>query len=293
MKTINYDTLIACVRREIKMREKVYPGRVAKGKMTEEAARQETEAMRDVLSVLIQSQAEAPESLFAKAPTKGPLLRYLVTLKPHIMQGHEAGPYRAILEYVNGVLSCVSDMRGCAAMATEQMVKLPLPATVDDLIAYIHEGNRFYDYTLLKTTTTQQRIAAFCAAYDEATGNKFDVSPRLAKKWHDDFRHVDAAPEVLAFYMQTQTFPIAGPKGIDDYLRHYDAILELMNRDKVKALNPDSFPAYFDQKLYNDLGKADPSKLTRYKQHLKGLGYSPKQTNTGHVIWIEKQQHEG
>lgn len=43
---------IACVERELRMREHVYPRRVADGKMSEAKAREELAAMRAVLATL-------------------------------------------------------------------------------------------------------------------------------------------------------------------------------------------------------------------------------------------------
>lgn len=43
---------IACVRREIAMRERVYPSFIARGKMKAGAAEYELRAMRDVLATL-------------------------------------------------------------------------------------------------------------------------------------------------------------------------------------------------------------------------------------------------
>lgn len=43
---------IACVRREVAMRERVYPSFVARGKMKASAAEYQLRAMRDVLATL-------------------------------------------------------------------------------------------------------------------------------------------------------------------------------------------------------------------------------------------------
>jgi hypothetical protein len=51
---------IACVKREIAMRERVYPRWVAAGKMTKAKADHELAAMRAVLDTLIQ----VPDGLF-------------------------------------------------------------------------------------------------------------------------------------------------------------------------------------------------------------------------------------
>ena len=48
---------IACVRREISMRERVYPRWVELGRMTQAKADQETEAMRAVLETLVAKEA--------------------------------------------------------------------------------------------------------------------------------------------------------------------------------------------------------------------------------------------
>lgn len=50
---------VACVRREIGMRERVYPGLVDKGKMTPRAALREQLAMQAVLETLERLQHEA------------------------------------------------------------------------------------------------------------------------------------------------------------------------------------------------------------------------------------------
>lgn len=45
--------LIACIRREIALRQRVYPGLILRGKMTEHFADKEMERMRRVLDLLI------------------------------------------------------------------------------------------------------------------------------------------------------------------------------------------------------------------------------------------------
>lgn len=49
---------IACVRREIRMREQVYPRRVADGKMKQAIADRELETMRAVLNRLLAIKPE-------------------------------------------------------------------------------------------------------------------------------------------------------------------------------------------------------------------------------------------
>lgn len=65
---IDLQEQVACVKREIGMRERVYPNWVARGKMTQEKADHELAAMREVLDSLgklqalekLLSEAEAP-----------------------------------------------------------------------------------------------------------------------------------------------------------------------------------------------------------------------------------------
>jgi hypothetical protein len=49
---------IACVRRELRMRERVYPRWVLLGKMTQSKVDDEIEAMQAVLDTLVDLQAE-------------------------------------------------------------------------------------------------------------------------------------------------------------------------------------------------------------------------------------------
>ncbi len=60
--TITLADQIACVEREIKMRERVYPTRVALGRMTEANARKEIHRMQAVLETL--QKLDGIESLF-------------------------------------------------------------------------------------------------------------------------------------------------------------------------------------------------------------------------------------
>lgn len=62
MSTITHQQMIDCVAREIKMREYVYPGRVAAKKMRQHKADHELEAMRAVLAHLIDLQATEPRT---------------------------------------------------------------------------------------------------------------------------------------------------------------------------------------------------------------------------------------
>ena len=56
--TLGIGAQIACVKREIEMRERVYPSLVAKGKMKASAAEYEMMAMRAVLATLERTTAE-------------------------------------------------------------------------------------------------------------------------------------------------------------------------------------------------------------------------------------------
>jgi hypothetical protein len=51
--TVPIDRQVECVRREIKLRERVYSRRVADGRMTQALSARELEAMRAVLETLL------------------------------------------------------------------------------------------------------------------------------------------------------------------------------------------------------------------------------------------------
>ena len=54
--TISLDEQIACIKRELTMRGKWFPQRVARGKMKQAEATREIKAMRAVLQTLLQLQ---------------------------------------------------------------------------------------------------------------------------------------------------------------------------------------------------------------------------------------------
>ena len=54
---VSLEVQLACVRREISMRERVYPRWVATEKMTQKKADEEIAAMRAVLETLLELQA--------------------------------------------------------------------------------------------------------------------------------------------------------------------------------------------------------------------------------------------
>ena len=54
---VTLETQLACIRREIRMRENVYPRWIETGKMTANKANAELAAMRAVLETLVELQA--------------------------------------------------------------------------------------------------------------------------------------------------------------------------------------------------------------------------------------------
>ena len=50
---VNLNDLLACCRRELAFRQRVYPKMVAKGTLTEKKAERETELMRTVVEFLV------------------------------------------------------------------------------------------------------------------------------------------------------------------------------------------------------------------------------------------------
>jgi hypothetical protein len=60
---VSLDRQIACVKREVKMREKCYPGWIGDGRMASQTAERELDAMRAVLDTL-RGIAERQGSLF-------------------------------------------------------------------------------------------------------------------------------------------------------------------------------------------------------------------------------------
>jgi hypothetical protein len=59
---VSLDRQIECAKRELKMRERVYPRRILQGAMTEALARVETESMRAIVATLEELKASRGRS---------------------------------------------------------------------------------------------------------------------------------------------------------------------------------------------------------------------------------------
>ena len=68
------ESLLACLDREIRMRERVYPHRIELGKMSHAKSVEELAAMRAVRAVIAQLPTAPPAqaALFGETPKRGP-----------------------------------------------------------------------------------------------------------------------------------------------------------------------------------------------------------------------------
>lgn len=267
---------IQCVAREIAMRLKYYPGRVAKGTMLQAAADDETNAMRAVLNTLQHLEVQGRGILYDQhAAAEGIIEEWIISLDPSLEQaliakGKMKVPPLIKAIYVDGLLDAVVNLRPASRIASKPVFTLPLLyrcAGYPDTPPHPQ-----YVFQRVETQSVQQRIAAFCEAFERATGNKYKVPGKDAKAWAGkEYQDVPADRELLDFYMKCTEFPINGPKGIADYLRNYQGTVQLQQR--ALAGPADKFPAYFDKHLMDELSKSKPAQWQAYRTHLVSLGY--------------------
>lgn len=281
---------IDCIRRELKMRRKVYPGMVTKGTKTQEDADREIDAMEAVLKTLLACELEGVDSLFYQ-PGKGVLVEFGITLQPSVElpEGAEAPNLKAI--YLDGFLESILNIGSASKVAQNPAFAIPVANTLERISAIRSNFSRHYLFTQLTTTPVNQKIAAFCVAYKEQFGETYKVNPKNAAKWKSqDYRDIPADPDLLAFYMQTSEFPCDGPKGIGDYLARYSALSQLQAKARARNLNPHGFPGHFDPKLYHELKKGSATKYQAYRKHLARLGYKPKNNAKVGETWVKEKQ---
>ena len=270
---------IKCLIREIGMRHKVYPGRVAKGRMTQADMDKEIAEMNAALKSLQALELEGKGMLFGQQVSggDGPVQEWAIRLEPDLEQKliaagklTSAPNIKAI--YINGFLSAIVNIESASIQATKTHFNLPIfnwIRTMDTEPPHMH-----YVYTLLSTESTQQKIAAFCEAFEKQLNRKYKVTGKEAKAWKSkEFKEVPADIPTLEFYMSTSDYPISGPKSITDYLRHHQAIIQLIERDQEGPNGKWTFPSYFDKMMLDDLARRNPPQYQAYRTHLRSLGF--------------------
>lgn len=283
---VTIDQMIACASREIKMRKRVYlgegvhgGGKVGKGTMTKEAADLEIECMQSILNHLLSSKLES-------ANEKKTVMVEEWAVIPRDEYQNENRPIAVKMGYIGGLLSQITEILPAAEKSGKMEFTIPIPIKTRYISEVAFLNSEYFTYKQLKVESTRDKIAIFCVAFKTCFDTDYKVRPKDAKIWKEEHGKVPAPIDLVDFYMRCTDYPIAGPKSIRDYLRHYDSIIQLKERaEKDKS---DNFPGYFDKGLLDRLAKSDSGKYQKYRTHLRAIGYERKQNPTMGEVWLRK-----
>lgn len=283
----NIDNLIACASREVKMRKRVYlghgtsgGGQVGRGKLTQEKADEEIAYMQSILDLLLKYKLET-------ANQGKPITLEEYVIVPRDEYQNKTQPIAIKASYVRGLLSQVSNILSASEVAGKEEFSVPIPVRSLNIGSVAEKYKEYFSYQLLNTGETKDKIATFCAAFKDVFGMAYAVNPRDARIWKADHKKVLAPPQVMDFYMRCKEYPITGPKSIPNYLRHYQAILQL--KKKVDNDKTQTFPGYFDKNLLDRLAKHEPEKYQKYRTHLTRIGFVRTQNPASGEVWKRKQ----
>lgn len=169
----------------------------------------------------------------------------------------------AFARYEHGVLQyfVMSDLGAETAIL---LTALPSVATTE------HELKRQTGILVqeLKAKTAAEKIAAFMISYHQHKG----VAYRPTKEERANIVHVMVTEELLKTYFAATQYPLAGLKSIGDYIRHYNEVRDLARNGT--RLRPE-FPGVYDREYERQIS-SDVSKLQRYWQHLRDMGWEKK-----------------
>jgi hypothetical protein len=142
---------------------------------------------------------------------------------------------------------------------------------------HIHNLASTHVVKLVEARSVADKVAHFCIKYREHKG----VAYRAGKEEKANLKGVTINDQLLNTYFTAIQYPFTQTKTMADYVRHYNAVRDLAaNGKQVKS----SFPDVYDKEYEKRLGD-DVSKLQRYWQHLRSLGWSKVEG-----IWKHKGQ---
>jgi len=283
---IPIDEMTNCALREVKMRKRVYlgegtsgKGMVGKDKMKLEDAEREIALMQAILDLLLRYKLETANQITPK------MIQEYAIIPRDGFQNQE-NPIAVKLGYIGGLLSEVSNILPAVEVSGKAIFTIPLPNKVEFIPDVAKQYSEYFSYEALKVDSTRDKIGIFCVAFKAQFGKDYAVKPNQARKWKEDHSKTPAPMALMQFYMKCSEFPIAGPKSILDYLRHYESILQL--KEKASKDKTGDFPGYFDKSLLSKLASSNPTKYQAYRTHLQSIGFERKQNPSMGEIWVRK-----
>lgn len=281
-KPISLTQRIECVKREIKMRQKVYAKKVEAGSMPQAKADEEIETMRAVLNTLLELELKT-ETLFAvpKSNKKGELEVYQLTINKPTKQGFPEVNLKVF--YLGGLLWQIENIESLSLSATARDFRLPIPY-VTGCIPDILSQNKWLQIKRIPTQPIHQRVAGFMQAYQKEFGIRYKgLIPKEGKIWKQHIS-VPADKEALAFYMGLKAYPFKGSKTIMEYVKRYHEIIQLVEIKKRGEKLPDA-----PDPQYNKLSNTNPALYSQYRKHWISLGWRQVTTGGGRSKWVKQQ----
>jgi hypothetical protein len=117
----------------------------------------------------------------------------------------------------------------------------------------------------LKPKSASDKLALFCFVYQLHKRTTY----RTTKEDRANIVHVTVNEHLLNTYFKATAYPLAGLKSVGDYIRHYNEVRDLAANGATKK---NSFPDVYD-KAYEQIIGDDVTKLQRYWEHLRSLGW--------------------
>ena len=253
--------LLDSAKRELSMRKKVYPGLVDQGKMNRADMSHEIDCQKGIVKLIKRQQlVEMGMPPGNMTYADGIIKRYKLTF----------GEHSILLVYVDQYLEAIANLKPATEMRVSEgasAMQIKLPATIDDIPVFRGQGLTIEE---IPTLSVDQKLEAFKAAYRNATGKQYRITP-MDKNLVKGNPELGMEIELLDLYLNCTDYPINGPKTLSDYSRHYGALPEMYERNRR---DPDGLPFYFDSKLYAHMEKHQPQLWMKYRKKLKDLGYT-------------------
>ena len=280
--------ILEAAKRELKMREKVYPGQIQAGKMNKSQATHEKDCMREIIAlierqILLEKGVVSPSTDFSTGIIERYQMQLTDPIQEKLTKEFNIDTMNVLLVYVDGVLDTISNLSSITRTSPNDVLNLQPPTKLIDFAEITKEQKKTYVYLPIQTLKTHQKIAAFCAAYKQAFDRSYKVTNQDSGLWEKSYKDIGVDREMLDFYMKSTTYPLNGTKCIRDYLTHYSSLDSMYHQ---MAVGSDGLPNRFDRKLYKELESKNPKAWQQYRTKLRKMGYVEIKTHLGDKTWI-------
>ncbi|PHN00658.1 hypothetical protein [Flavilitoribacter nigricans] len=182
--------------------------------------------------------------------------------------------------YEDGELHALEGIHRLGKLWEDVCINAPIPLLEKDIPTKVKAYDGMVTIEPIKGSSTGEKIAMFCAAYQKYTGVKY-------RKGYGDpklIAGIDITPELLDLYFKNTEWWGKQPKHIRNLVKNYNALLQLQAQPtkKAKAIEfPDEWDKSYESKLKG-------AQLSAYWKHLRERGLKPQKDAMGNTIkWIK------